>query len=424
MRTSGYIARTILKSGNTSFIKLILRLATATIALSLAVMILTISIISGFEKDISDKIFDFWGHITIKDINSRGAMENLPIDATGKYMEEIGNLEKVKFKTLDGRGNFVDKETVAGIKAMQEFIHLPAVIRSQEEMEGVRLRGLSPNLEDFLSAYIEKGTWIKEDSSQNEIVLSRSSANRLKVDVDKDIIVHIIYGGKQIPKRFKVVGIYSTGLEEFDARIAIVDINFVRDMVDWRDDQAGGISILVDDIRDIDGFTDYLNYEALPQNLYAESIKSELRPLFEWLSLQDVNKYLIISLLTIVCMINMTTVLIILILERSKMIGILKSLGADNWKLREIFLYYAGYILIRALLIGNLVGVGLCLVQYYTHAIPLDEVNYYLSYVPIRFEWGQYLLLNLGSFLLTLFFLLLPSALIARVNPVKVLRFE
>ncbi len=426
MRTSRYIASTILKSGSTSFIRLILRLATVTIALSLSVMILTVSIIAGFEQDISKKIFDFWGHITVKDLNSRGALENVPIDHADMYMDTIEALNRVNYPTINGRGEWVKKRTEGGIRAAQEFIHLPAILHSKDAMEGVRLRGLSSNIEkrQFLNSYIEAGSWIQDTSAQAQIILSRSLADRLEVGLHDKLLVHIIYDGRQIPRRFTVQGIYSTGLEEFDSRIAIVDIDFIREIVGWTSDQAGGISILVDNIDDIPGFTDYLNYQVLPRNLYAESIRTQLRALFEWLSLQDVNKILIISLLTIVCMINMTTVLIILILERSRMIGILKSLGADNWMIREVFLHYAAYILIRALIIGNLIGLGICAIQYFTHVLPLDEQNYYLSYVPISFEWWQYGLLNIGCFLLTIIFLILPTMLIARINPVKVLRFE
>lgn len=426
MRTSVHIARTILKSGERSFVKLILRLATATIAISLAIMILTISIISGFENDISKKIFDFWGHITVKDINNRGSLENLPMDSIDIYTSRIDEITGIEYMAMNARGEFSSRKTKGGVKSTQEFIHLPAVLRSKDEMDGVRLRGLSSNVENvhFLNAYLTEGEWISPDAEENEIILSKSTARRIKVNPGENLIAHIIYDGKQIPKRFRISGIYSTGLEEFDARIAVVDIDFIRDIVGWGTDEAGGISVLVDNINDIDGITDYLNYELLPQNLYAESIKSEMRPLFEWLGLQDVNKILILSLLTIVCMINMTTVLIILILERSRMIGILKSIGSDNRLLREVFLYYAGYILLRALIIGNVIGLGISVLQYYTHLIPLDEVNYYLSYVPIKFEWSQFLLLNISSFALTLLFMLLPTALIARIKPVKVLKFD
>lgn len=426
MRTSRYITRAILKSQDTAYIKLILQLATATIALSIAVMIITISVISGFEKEISKKIFDFWGHITVKDLNSRGSLESVPIDSVNVFQDSIMNLNQVSYLVADGNGNWVKKKTQAGIRATQEFIHIPAIIQTSESMEGVRLRGLSANINKnrFLRSYITHGSWLEKSPEKNLIILSRSIADRLKLNVGDKIVVHVIYGGKQIPRRFTVHGIYSTGLEEFDSRIALVDIDFIRGIVGWKKHQAGGISILVENMDDIRGFTNYLNYHVLPQNLYAESIRSQLRALFEWLSLQDVNKVLILSLLTIVCLINMTTVLIILILEQSNLIGILKSLGAGNRMLGEIFLYYASYILLRALIIGNLIGLGLCVLQYYTHILPLDETNYYLSYVPIHFEWLQYVLINLGCFLITLLFLLIPSMLIARINPVKVLRFE
>jgi len=229
---------------------------------------------------------------------------------------------------------------------------------------------------------------------------------------------------EQLERRFTVEGIYRTGLEEYDRQFALVDIRKIQQVLGWKENQVSGFEVFVDNIDDLDAFTNYIYFEEITNDLYAESIKEKMRAIFEWLDLQDVNEWVILGLMLVVAIINMVTALLILILERTNMIGTLKSLGAANWSIRWVFLYYAGYIILVGLFWGNLIGLGLCWLQATFGFITLDEANYYLAVAPIKINWWSVLLLNGGTLVVTLLFLIVPSYLVSRIDPVKAIRFK
>ena len=222
----------------------------------------------------------------------------------------------------------------------------------------------------------------------------------------------------------EVSGIYKTGLEEYDQKFALVDIRKIQQLLDWEEDQVSGFEVFIDNIDDLDPLADYIYFEQLPNNLYAETIRAKLPEIFEWLDLQDINETVILALMIIVAIINMVTALMILILERTNMIGTLKAIGSTNWSIRKIFLYYAAYIIIIGLFWGNLLGIGLCIMQEKFELIRLSEANYYLSVAPVDLQLWPILMLNLGTLLVTLIFLILPSYLVTSISPVKAIRFK
>jgi len=433
MRYELFIARRVAATGEQSFARLIIRIATVAVALSMAVMICSTALISGFKKEISEKIFGFWGHIHITDTEIYQTMlESAPISRNQSFypgLDTIGKIEYLRTET-NVFGQEVErwKETKGGIRHIQTFALEPGIVKAQEEIEGIILKGIGDDFDwSFLQRYLVRGerlTW-NDTAASDEILISEQTADRLKVDVDSNFLIYFFNDqGTQIRRRFQVAGVYKTGLEEYDRKFALIDIRKIRQLLDWAPDQVGGFEVFVENIDDLEPIAEYIYYEELPNDLFAETIRRKLPEIFEWLSLQDINEVVILSLMIIVAIINMVTALMILILERTYMIGTLKALGSSSWSIRKIFLYYAAYIVAVGILWGNGIGIALCLIQQYGKVIKLQEENYYLPYAPIDMNIWVIILLNLGSLLITLLFLVVPSYLVARISPIKSIRFK
>lgn len=223
---------------------------------------------------------------------------------------------------------------------------------------------------------------------------------------------------------FQVGGIYKTGLEEYDRKFALCDIRVVQDLLGWNHRQVAGFEIWLDDIHDLDLYNSYIYDEVLPPDLLCVSIRDKFPAIFEWLQLQDYNEVVILSLMLAVAIVNMITALLVLVLERTTMIGVLKALGETNGRIRQIFLYHAAVITLTGMFWGNLLGIGFCLLQDRYHLISLNEADYYLSYAPVQLNWFPWLLINLGTLAVTLVFLLLPSFVVSKISPVRAIRFE
>lgn len=426
-----FIAKKVVAEGERSFARLIIRIAVVAVALSTAVMICSMALIAGFKKEISTKIFGFWGHIHITDTElNQTLLEISPVSIHQPFYPSLDTVRKVSYPVTEnwfGREVERWRETSGGIRHIQVFALKPGIIKANREIEGIILKGMGRDFEwSFMQQYIVAGRPIRmEDSTaSDEILLSRQTADRLKVKVGDSFRVHFVEKGSQLQRNFKVCGIFKTGLEEYDRQFALVDIRKIQQLLGWDQDMVGGFEVFVDNIRDLDPLVDYIYYEQLPSNLYAETIRQKLPQIFEWLALQDINEVVILALMLIVAIINMITALLILILERTYMIGTLKSLGSSNWSIRKIFLLYAAYIVGLGLFWGNVIGLGLCLIQKYGKFIRLSEENYYLSVAPIHLNAGHILLLNLGILSIILLFLILPSYLVTRISPIKAIRFK
>ncbi len=434
MNLAYFIARKVAASGQQSFSRLILRIAVVAVALSMAVMIASTAVIRGFKNQIGEKIFGFWGHIHITSADVyRTLTESEPISLEQDFypsLDTIGPITYLAPFQLFGRPvgeRMVERRTHGGIRHIQVFALKPGIIKTKEEIEGIVLKGVGPDFDwSFFDQYLLEGGRLQlQDSVASEgILISRQTADRLQLQLGDRFIFYFVDRGEPLRRRFTVQGIYKTGLEEYDRKFALVDIRKVQQLLKWRPDQVGGFEVFLDDIRDMDIFTEYIYLEILPNDLFAENIREKFPAIFEWLGLQDINEVVIIVLMLVVSIINMVTALMILILERTNMIGILKALGYDNWGIRKIFLYYAAYIIGLGLFWGNLIGIGLCLAQQKWKFITLSEENYYLPYAPIELDPTILLALNGGTFLLILLFLVLPSYLVTRISPVKAIRFK
>jgi lipoprotein-releasing system permease protein len=426
-----FIARKVAAEREQSFARVIIRIAIVAIVLSITVMICATSLIAGFKREISSKIFGFWGHIHITGADIyQSLLETAPIDRNQPFYPSIEKIGPISYPVTENwLGKKIEREyhTNGGIRHIQAIALKAGIIKSKDEIEGIILKGVGKDFDwQFLNQYLVEGKPIRHPDAEpsNDILISRQTANRLKVKIGDSFRVYFVRNGEQLARTFQICGIFKTGLEEYDRQFALCDIRRIQQLLEWREDQVAGFEVFLDDIHDLNPFSEYIYYEKLPTGLYAETIRQKFPEIFEWLDLQDINEIVILALMIIVAIINMVTALMILILERANMIGTLKSLGASNWSIRKIFLYYAGYIIVTGLFWGNVLGIGLCLIQKYGKVIKLSEENYYLSVAPIHFDFFTILALNVGTLLVTLLFLIFPSYLVTRISPVKAIKFS
>lgn len=418
MKYEPWIAGRLMASGGGGFTRVILWIATGAVGLSVAVMIVSLALMAGFKHEITKKMFGFWGHIHISDPRTIRSYEALPFDYDTALVRSISDIERVEF------GDEKKMTSEGGVYHVQAYIYLPGIITHEEQMEGIILKGIG---EDYnwqnINQYRDSGeawTSIKED----EIIISHVTANRLRLKVDDKFIIYFVREGQQLPRRFTVKGIYRTGLEENDARFALASIHRVRNILGWQPNQVSGLEIAIDNIDDLDMITEYIYQEEIPRHLYAENIREKFPSLFEWLQLQDINTIVIIGLMLAVAIINMITALLILILERTQMIGILKSIGARDASIRQVFLWFAIFITIGGILIGNILGLGLAWLQYKFRFIKLDEADYYLDYAPVLVQPWHLVVINLGALLLIGLCLIAPSYLVSKINPIRTIHFN
>lgn len=435
-----YLARGVAKGGTQSISRTIIGIAIAAVTISMATMVLSSALIAGFKSEISEKIFGFWGHIHITaDAASYGIFDtyNYPISNEQEFypsLDTFGRVTLPAFGSSLGLESGEEVSTQGGIEHIQQFIVLPGVVSVYPEgerlptQEALVLKGIAEDYDwDNFGRYLVDGAPLRvsPDSTSRGIIISSITANRLQLTLgDRMDFAFIGQNGQERSRAFRVTGIYKTGLEEFDRQFALVDIKQPRRLLNWQEDQIGGFEVVLDNIDDLEIFNDFIHYQVLPQDLYGESIRRKISELFNWLDIQDYNWAIILTLMIIVAIINMMTALLILILERTNMIGTLKALGQSNWGIRKIFLYYAGFIIVGGLFLGNIVGLGLCWLQKTFSFIRLDEESYYLAVAPIHIDWWTILALNAGTFLVTLLFLIVPSYLVTRVDPVKAIRFK
>ncbi len=431
-----FIAKKVAEANKQSFSRMIIRIAIAAIAVCLAVMIGATAMISGFKKEISSKIFGFNGHIQITAAaaaNSRNLTEesNIPIDKDQDFYHDIAEIGQISY--LAKRAIFgaelpgeYEVETKGGVKHIQIYALKPGIIKTKDAIEGIIIKGLGADYDwEFMEQFLQSGEVLplKSEKAERGIMISQQTADRLKIAVGEQFVIYFREGDGQIGRRLTVTGIFKTGLVDFDKGFALVDIRFLQQLNKWAPNQVGGFEIILDDLDDLDVMTDYI-YDQVPSHLWGENIKKILSFFFGWLDFQDINEVVILTMMIAVCIINMITALLILILERTNMIGILKAIGATDWTIRKVFLYHAAYIISLGLLYGNVLGIGFCLLEDYFHFIKLSEENYYLSYAPINLEFFTIAALNIGTLALTVAFLIIPTYLITKISPVKAIRFN
>lgn len=407
-----------------SFTRLILRFATGTIALCVAVILLAHSLILGFKEEIKAKVFGFWGHIQITAFNPNSTFESPPIAGNQAFLAVLDTLGPIGFQDPED-GSITS--TRGGVRHVQRYALKPGILTRKSQLEGILLKGAGTDFQwDFLLSYLQEGSPLAVGDSvpRREIWISRTTADRMQVKLRDDLVVYFIQGDRQVERRFRVAGIYKTGLEEYDRKFALVDIRHIREIAGWGEGEVTGFEIFVDDIADSDVFTEYIYYDLMPADLYIESIRQKFPAIFDWVELQDINEQVLVILMLLVALINLATVLLILILERYNMVGILKALGATDWSIREIFIRLSLRILLGGLLLGNLLALAIGVFQQQTGFFTLNESEYYLSKVPVRWDPVFFVLIDGIILLVAALTLIIPSVYVRYIQPVKAIRFK
>ena len=409
MNLEYFISKNIIKGDSRSkkFTKPIIRISIFAIAIGLIVMIAALSIVAGFQREIREKVIGFGSHVQITSYDSQNTYEASPINVKQDFYPSLSEVE--------------------GIKHIQKYATKAGIIKTKEEIYGVVVKGIGSDFDwNFFNEKLVKGTSfrINDDEVRNDILLSNHIASKMKLEVgDKMFLYFIQENGQLRPKDFIVKGIYQTGLEQFDNLYVIADIAHIQKRNGWTKNQIGGFEVIIDDYNDLDELGAYV-YDNVGYDLHSSTIKEQNPDIFNWLSLQDYNVNVIIILMIIVAVINIISALLILILERTNMIGILKALGMPNWNVRKIFLYNAIHLIVKGLILGNIIGITLCLVQQYFGILTLPEESYYVSVVPIELDFVNILLLNAGTLVVCILMLLIPSYVITKISPVKAIRFD
>jgi len=414
LNTELFIVRRLIgsrKEGR-SFSRSIVGIAMFGIALSLAVMIVAVAIVTGFKQEISNKVTGFGAHIQILNMDSNISYETAPVPAGLESVMRVREIE--------------------GIKNVQAFAIKAGIIKTGEEIHGAVLKGIDKSFDwSFIEEHLTEGELfhVSDTVRTNNVVLSRSTALLLNLDLGDRFTMYFI----QDPPRartFTISGIYNTSLEQFDMLYIFADIKQVQRLNNWDKGEVSGYEVLIEKMENLSAMSrkvkEQVAFDFLDDGsrLRIETIEQKNAQIFDWLKLQDMNVIVLVILMVVVAGFNMISGLLILILERTNMIGILKALGTSNVSVRKIFMYQSAYLTLVGLLWGNLFGLGICLAQKYLNLMPLDPASYYLDTVPINLNLSHILLLNLGTMLITFLFLLIPSMIIARISPDKSIRFN
>lgn len=386
----------------------IIKIAITAIAIGVIMMLVAFATGLGLQEKIRDKIAAFNGHINISSYDNNSSKVSLiPVSKDQDFYPEF--------------------TTVEGIDHVQAVATKFAVIRTETDFEGIIVKGVGEEYKwEYFDEFIVEGRKPDFSSSLNdETMISDYLARRLQLQVGDKAPTYFLREDSDRPllRAFEIVGIYDSGFQEFDELYILADIRHIQRINRWDEDEVGNFEVFVEDFDELDQKGNEV-YENTGSFLDTQTISQKYYSIFEWLSLFDFNIALIIGIMILVAGINMITALLVLILERTQMIGVLKALGAGDWSIRKIFLYNAAYLIILGLFWGNLIGIGLLALQKYLKLIPLDPRTYYVNEVPIYLNWDYILLVNVGTLLLCLLMLLIPSLIISKISPVKAIKFE
>jgi lipoprotein-releasing system permease protein len=371
-------------------------------------MILSLAITTGFKDAISQKVIGFGSHIKITNFGLNKSFESSPVDMQQPFYPSLADSN--------------------GIRHIQVFATKSGLIKSEDQIQGIVLKGIWTDFDwSFFKENIVEGgiLEIDPDNRTDDVLISKRIADKLEFKLGDEVRIYFINPDEISPRgrKFIIQGIYETGLEEFDDLFVIGDLRHIRKLNKWDENMVSGFEVFVDDFRNM-GDAYELVYNNIGYHMNAESIQDLYPQIFDWLDLQDINVIIILILMIAVATINMVSTLLILILEKTNMIGILKALGTKNTSVRKVFLYNAVYIIGRGLLWGNLFGLAIAFLQKQFGFIHLDQESYYVSSVPIQLELLPIVLLNTGILAICVLFLLIPSYIITKISPVKAIRWE
>ncbi|MGK0252586.1 MAG: lipoprotein-releasing system permease protein [Mariniflexile sp.] len=406
-----FIAKRIIgsKAYKSSISAPIIKIGIAAIAIGIVVMMVAIATGIGLQQKIRDKVVAFNGHVTISNYDSNTSQESVfPISMNQEFYP--------KFKSVEG------------IKHVQAVASKFGVIRTESDFEGAYLKGVGADYDwEYFKEFLVEGNLPDYTKNRNEdVLISEYLANRLGFKVGATFqMVFPKDDAEKLPNiiTYNIVGVYNSGFQDLDAQYLIGDIRHIQRINNWKNDQIGNFEVFITNYDELPqkGIEIYKN---TPSTLNTQTITDKYASVFEWIHIFDKNIYGIIGIMILVAGINMITALLVLILERTQMIGILKALGSNNWSIRKLFLYNASYLIILGLFWGNIIGLGLLFAQKYFKLFPLDPSVYYVTEAPVYISVTYIVALNLGTLILCLLMLLLPSYIVTKISPVKAIRFE
>lgn len=389
-----------------------IKIAIAGVAIGLAAMILALSIVIGFKTEVRNKVVGFGSHIQISNLSNNSTYETQPVCVS----PELVNL----------------LESTTGVKHVETFATKPGIIKTDSAFQGIILKGVGNDYDwGFFKQNIISGSVINPDDTihANQAILSKNIASKLNLKTGDSFLCYFI-GDNVRFRKFYVTGIYSTNFEDYDKLFVVTDINLIRKLNNWEEDEASGIELLVKDYNKLDEiqqnvFVEMMTYRDRKDNTFLTKSIKEMNPMiFNWLDLLDMNVIVIIVLMFLISVFTMISGLLIIILERTNMIGMLKTLGARNYSIRKTFLYVSSFLILKGLFWGNAIAITILVIQKYFGLIKLDPDTYYVSEMPVDINIIYILLINLGTLFLSMLMMIGPSYLIARISPAKSIRFE
>lgn len=414
MNTEIFIAKKLIfsRDKSKSISRSILDIAIFGISLGLAVMIVAVSVVTGFKNEISRKVVGFASHIQILNFDSNISFETQPIDSRQDFVDDL--------------------RADPDIRDVQVFATKAGIIKTKSDIQGVVLKGVGADYNwDFLEDYLQEGSvpGFNDSVPDNSVLISKYLATLLKLELNDDFLMYFIQDPPRM-RRFTITGIFETSLEEFDKTFVFGDLRHIQNLNDWSEVQVSGFEVNIQDFSKLDeGTYKVMNsvgfgFEDDGSRLKVVNIEEKYPQIFDWLNLQDMNVMIILILMLVVAGFNMVSGLLILILDRTNMIGTLKALGSRNLSIRKIFLYHSLFMIVKGLIWGNIIGIGICLIQQYFGIIELDQSSYYLTSVPINLNLLSIAGLNLGTAVVIILMLIVPSMIISRISPALAIRFE
>lgn len=388
----------------------IIKIAIAAVAISVVMMLVSVATGLGLQQKIQDKISSFSGHVVISNFdNNQSDITLEPISLNQTFYPQFNEIPEVI--------------------SVHPFATKAGVVRTETSFEGIVFKGVDANYQwNDIKEYLIEGSLPKfsKDAITNDVIISSYLANRLELNIGEKLPTYFLRNQEaEVPniRSFEIVGIYDSGFPQFDETFVLGDLKHVQRLNRWQTDEVGGFEVFIDDFTKISEVSDKI-YSYIPSTLNSEPITSIFYNIFDWLKLFDFNIYIIVGMVFLVAIINVIVALLVLILERTQMIGLLKAFGTSNWTIRKIFVYNATYIVFFGLLIGNVIGLGLLLIQQQFGVITLDPSQYYVKQAPVYLSAWYIILINIFMIVMSYIIMLIPSYITTQITPVKALKFQ
>ncbi len=413
MKLEWFIARRISgKTYNKGVSSTVVKIAVAAVAISVAVMIVSMSVIIGFKDEIMDKVVGFGSCVNIVNRESGGNYETMPISSHQDFYPAIENED--------------------GIKHIQRYVMKPAILKSGADILGVVIKGVGQEYDfGFFEDNLVEGSVPKivDGDKSDAMLISKRMADLLNLSVGSKLVAYFVQDPPRM-RKYTVSGIYQTGLEEYDKMFCFSDMSDIQKLNSWNDNQISGFEVMIDDFAKLDEMTalvqEYAGYQIAEDGsmLRVTNVKENNRQLFDWITLTEMNVYVILGIMFFVAFVNMSTAMLIIIFERAAMIGIMKAVGSCNWLIRKIFIIQSMYITGKGVIIGNIVAAVLILLEQCFHLVGLDPQSYYVDHVPAEFQFWYFIAIDFGTLLVMSIMLVLPSMAISKMEPAKVVNFR